>query len=127
MIEILRIDIEHQPRERREQHQQRVEARKAQQPMHHFPWAGMDDAAREQPNQRRKRKFEGFDGDMQRNQCGRCAVHLHARPLAQRANGNGGVQTAAEQVSELGLAEVAAQGKEHNRHGEDAEDNICRI
>lgn len=48
VIEILRIDIEHQPRERREQHQQRVEARKVQQPVHHFPRAGMDNAAREQ-------------------------------------------------------------------------------
>ena len=127
VIEILPIDIEHQPRERREQHQQRVEACKAQQPMHHFPWAGMDNAAREQPDERRKRKFDGLDGDMQRNQRGRRAIHLHARPLTQRANGNGGVQTAAEQVSDLGLADVATQGEEHNRHGEDAESNICRV
>ena len=30
--------------------QQRVEARKAQQPVYHFPRAGMDNAAREQPD-----------------------------------------------------------------------------
>lgn len=48
VIEILPIDIEYQPCERREQHQQRVEARKAQQPVYHFPRAGMDNAAREQ-------------------------------------------------------------------------------
>lgn len=75
----------------------------------------------------RKRKFDGLDGDMQRNQRGRRAIHLHARPLTQRANGDGGVQAAAEQVSDLGLADVAAQGEEHNRHGEDAESNIGRV
>ena len=44
-------------------------------------------------------------------------------PKGQKAT----VQAAAEQVSDLGLADVAAQGEEHNRHGEDAESNICRV
>ena len=61
------------------------------------------------------------------------AVHKYVRenydrigitiPKGQKAT----VQAAAEQVSDLGLADVAAQGEEHNRHGEDAESNICRV